>query len=75
MMKQVYTDPSQVSVTEEDVAVLGPDGIAVTMTPEAAAETSDRLMHASFEALGKRVTRQNAEAERRRRFGDHRRES
>jgi len=30
----------------------GPDGVAVSLTPDAAAETSDRLLNAAVEAQG-----------------------
>ncbi len=36
------------------VSVDGPDGVDVKLTPEAAAETSDRLLEKSSEARGQR---------------------
>lgn len=50
-----YSDPSTVSARQGEVIVDGPDGVAVAMTPDAAAETSDRLLHASTQAMGQRV--------------------
>jgi hypothetical protein len=33
----------------------GPDGVAVTFTPEAAVETSERLLEGGIEAHGQRL--------------------
>ena len=43
-------DPSDVSAEEGEVIVEGPDGVAVTLTPEAAEETARRMMRAATEA-------------------------
>lgn len=50
----------------EDGAVMmdGPDGVAVTMTAEAALETSDRLLPAAMTAMGQDAIKRR-EAERR----------
>ncbi len=55
-----YADPSHVQARGGEVIVDGPDGVAVAFTPDAAAETSDRLLHAAVQAAG-----QNVEAKRR----------
>ncbi len=54
MDKQAYDEPSDVSAEDGDVIVDGPDGVAVTLTPEAAIETSDRLLDKATVATGQR---------------------
>jgi hypothetical protein len=46
----VETSPGVVSVEKGEVLLDGPDGVAVAMTPEAAAETGRRLIAAAQEA-------------------------
>jgi len=55
-----YDTPSEVTAAEGEVMVDGPDGVAVSLTPEAAMETSDRLLKAGAMARGQQI-----EAERR----------
>lgn len=51
--------PGVASAEHGQVILDGPDGVAVTMTPEAAAKTSDSLLYAAAEAVGQRhVTEQ-----------------
>ena len=45
-----HEDPSQVVAEQGDVIVEGPDGVAVTMTPDAAEETGRRMLEAASEA-------------------------
>ncbi|HEV2867549.1 MAG TPA: hypothetical protein VGX37_13650 [Allosphingosinicella sp.] len=45
-----HTDPSEVMAEEGEVIVEGPNGVAVTLTPEAAEETGRRMMRAASEA-------------------------
>ena len=52
--KPIYNEPSKVKADEEVVNVEGPDDVDVAMTPEAAQETSDRLLHGAMTARGKR---------------------
>jgi hypothetical protein len=52
---RAHDQPSQVAVEEGIVIVEGPDGVAVTLTPEAAAETGRRLSAAANEALGGKI--------------------
>jgi hypothetical protein len=52
--KQVYTAPSKVSAVKGAVEVDGPDQVDVTMTPEAAEETSERLTEEAVRARGQR---------------------
>ena len=56
--KQVYNEPSEVTAVDGDVAMEGPDGVDVALTPTAAADTSDRLLRGAVEAEAQRV-RQN----------------
>ena len=46
----VFTEPSEVIVEEGEVIVEGPDGVAVTLSPDAAEETARRLVEAAAEA-------------------------
>jgi hypothetical protein len=50
----VYEDPSVVKAVDGNVEVNGPDAVDVTMTPEAAEETSERLLGQAFKARGQR---------------------
>ena len=52
---KTYDEPSSVEAEDGDVVVDGPDGVAVSLTPEAAIETSDRLLEAGLTAQGQRV--------------------
>ena len=51
---RTYDEPSKVEAEDGVVAVDGPDGVDVKLTPEAAIETSDRLLEKSAEARGQR---------------------
>ena len=53
--KPIYDDPSEVDAKDGVVSVKGPDAVDVELTPDAAAETSDRLLHGSMKAHGQRV--------------------
>jgi hypothetical protein len=57
--KDVYEDPSRVKAVAGKVEVQGPDNVAVTLTPEAAEETSDRLLTQSFKARGQKSLAKN----------------
>ena len=46
----VFGAPSEVIVEAGEVFVDGPDGVAVTLTPDAAEETARRLAEAAAEA-------------------------
>lgn len=54
-MGQVYDTPSEVKVENGNVAVEGPDGVGVLLTPDAALETSNRLLDGATEAHGQRI--------------------
>lgn len=68
MAKQTYDTPSDVAAEQGEVIVDGPDGVAVSLTPEAAAETSDRLLHAANHAAGQRLATRMTEEERKTRI-------
>jgi hypothetical protein len=50
---QIYDTPSDVTTKAGEVVVDGPDGVAVSLTPNAAVETGSRLIDAAAEAHGK----------------------
>lgn len=55
---RIYNEPSQVTAEDGVIAVDGPDGVNVTLTADAADETSQRLLEASMKARGqKRLAR------------------
>jgi hypothetical protein len=54
MGKEVETEPSKVTAEDGLVFVDGPDGVAFVTTPEAAEETSQRLLDGAAQALGQR---------------------
>jgi hypothetical protein len=58
---KIHDTPSEVSAEEGEVIVDGPDGVAVSLTPDAAIETSERLRHG-----GKAARDQQATGEKRR---------
>jgi hypothetical protein len=58
MESKPHNEPSQVTAAEVEVLVGGPNGHAFSFTPEAAAETSDRLLEGSAEARGQQVEKE-----------------
>jgi hypothetical protein len=50
----VYSEPSEVRAVDGCVELDGPDDVDVAMTPEAAEETSERLLAEAFKARGQR---------------------
>ncbi len=52
---RTYDEPSEVSAEEGEVVVDGPDGVAVSLTPDAAAETSQRLLIGAAKAQGQKL--------------------
>ena len=50
--RKIYEEPSEVSAENGAVVVAGPDEVDVAMTPEAAEETSNRLLEAAMQARG-----------------------
>ena len=64
MDNKLHDEPSVVTAEHGQVLVDGPDGVAVSLTPDAAAETSDRLLHAAAESQGQILTEELAEKEK-----------
>ena len=58
--EKIYNDASKVSASDGDVRVDGPDGVDVRLTPDAAMETSDRLLAGAVKAQGQRVRRKQS---------------
>ena len=56
---EVYAEPSEVQAVEGNVEVDGPDSVDVAMTPEAAEETSERLLGQAMKARGQRRMKNN----------------
>ena len=52
--KKIYHEPSLVTAEDGDVWVKGPDHVDVVLTPDAAEETSNRLLEGSMKARGQR---------------------
>jgi hypothetical protein len=52
---RTYGTPSEVVAEAGEVIVDGPDGVAVSLTPDAALETSQRLLEGGLMAQGQRV--------------------
>lgn len=55
MDDKVYDEATKVDAEDGKVVLDGPDGVAVLMTPDAALETSDRLLFGAAQAMGQRV--------------------
>lgn len=55
--KTIYEQPSSVTAEDGDVLVKGPDNVDVGLTPEAAEETSNRLLEGSMKARGQQRLR------------------
>ncbi len=53
-MAKVHDTPSMVTAEQGEVQVDGPDGVAVSMTPDAAIETATRLTTGAAEARTQR---------------------
>lgn len=50
--KKIYDEPSKVEAEDGVVFVRGPDAVDVLMTPDAAEETSQRLLTGVLKARG-----------------------
>jgi hypothetical protein len=51
---EIYDEASDVDAELGAVVVKGPDAVDVRMTPDAAEETSERLLEAALKARGQR---------------------
>ena len=49
---KIYDQPSEILAEDGCVQVTGPDAVDVRLTPEAAEETSNRLLEGSMKARG-----------------------
>lgn len=65
MESKAHDTPSDISAQDGEVMVDGPGGLAYSFTPEAAAETSERLLGGAAEAQGQKLLRKSREAEER----------
>ena len=52
--RKIYQQPSSVTAEDGDVLVKGPDDVDVGLSPDAAEETSNRLLEGSMKARGQR---------------------
>jgi hypothetical protein len=52
--RQIHNEPSDVAAVDGSVEIEGPDAVDVALTPEAAEETSERLLGQAFKARGQR---------------------
>jgi len=59
MENKPHATPSEVTAEEGEVQVDGPDGVAISFTPDAAVETSDRLFRGAAEAKGQKARRES----------------
>jgi hypothetical protein len=55
MDDKVYDEPGEAEAVEGNVALMGPDGVSAILTPEAAEETSHRLLDSAMIAQGQRA--------------------
>lgn len=55
METRAHDTPSEVCAEDGEVMVEGPDGIAVSFTPDAASETSQRLLDGAVTARGQQL--------------------
>lgn len=55
--RTIHNQPSSVTAEDGDVLVKGPDDVDVGLSPEAAEETSNRLLEGSMKARGQRHLR------------------
>ena len=53
--EKIYDEASDVGADAGVVSVKGPDAVDVKLTPDAAVETSERLLKGSMKAQGQRV--------------------
>lgn len=61
-MGNPFDEPSHVEAVDGEVVVDGPDGVAVSLTPDAAMATADRLADAAVEAHGQRLMKRDRPA-------------
>lgn len=49
-LREAFTEPMGVSVVEGQVVVIGPDSVAISLTPAAAEESARRLIEGAEQA-------------------------
>ena len=52
--KMIHDEPSEVTAVEGDVDILGPGGVDLAMTPDAAEITAGRLVRTAQSARGQK---------------------
>lgn len=55
VMDKVYDSPSEVAAEDGHVIIYGPDGVDVSLSPDAALETSERLLKGGLMARGQQI--------------------
>jgi osmotically-inducible protein OsmY len=55
--KKLYNEATEVSASDGEVILEGPDGVDVKVTPEAAEQTADNLVEGAVKARGQRRLR------------------
>lgn len=55
---KIYDEASKVEAEDGEVLVDGPDGVAISLTPDAAIKTSDRLLDGAVTARGQQMARE-----------------
>lgn len=61
MDDKIYDEATEVSAKDGAVILDGPDGVDVSITPDAAEETSNRLFDAAAEARGQQMMQKHRE--------------
>ena len=64
MPDKIYDTPSEVDARDGVVIIDGPDAVAVLLTPEAAEETSHRLLDGACRAQGQQLGKQLRKGDR-----------
>ena len=64
MPNKAHDEASKVEADRGEVVVDGPDGVAVSLTPDAAIETSERLMDKGLTAAGQRRLGEHKDSDR-----------
>ena len=55
MIRVIHKKPSTVSSKIDEVVVVGPEDVDISLTPSAAVETAGALLEKAAEAVGKRA--------------------
>jgi hypothetical protein len=64
MDTKIYDEPSDAEAVDGNVALMGPNGVSAMLTPQAAEETSDRLLKSALSAQGQRIEGERQAKER-----------